>query len=59
MGEALAAWVNVDADPLPQNKLHVSRVAELDHHADRQVDALLWPRPPATKLGTLMDSGVP
>lgn len=59
VGETLAARVNADADPLPQDQLHVGRVAELNHHTNRQVNSLLWPRSPATQLWTLVDGGVP
>lgn len=59
MGKTLAARVNVDADPLSQDQLHVGRVAELNHNSNRQVHPLLRPRSPTTELGTLVDSRVP
>lgn len=59
VSEALAARVNVDADSLPQDQLHVSRVTELDDHSNSQVHPLLGPRAPPTELGTLVDGGVP
>lgn len=59
MCEALAAGVDVDTDSFPQHQLHVGRVAELNDHSNRQVDALLGPQPPSTEEGTLVDSRVP
>lgn len=49
---------DVDTDALPEDQLHVSRVAQLHHHAHRQVDSLLSGCH-ATQLGALMDCWVP
>lgn len=59
MGEALAARVDIHADPLSEHQLHVGGMAELNHHSDYQVDALIRPHSPPTELGTLVDGGVP
>lgn len=59
VGKTLAAWVNVDTDPFPQDELHVGRVAELNHHSNRQIYPLLRPHATSTQLRTLVDSGVP
>lgn len=59
MGKSLTAWVDIDADSLPQNQLHVGRMAKLYHYSYCQVHPLLRPRPPATELGAFMDGGVP
>lgn len=57
--KTLAPGVDVDTDPLPQDQLHVGGVAELDHHSNCQVHAVLRPGSPTTELGTLVDGGVP
>lgn len=49
---------DVDAYALPEDQLHVGRVAQLHHGAQRQVDPLLRGRRSA-ELGTLVDGGVP
>lgn len=59
MSEALATRVHVDADPFPQDQLHVGRVAELHHGSHGEVDPLLRPGAAAAQLGTLVHSGVP
>lgn len=55
MSEALAARVHVDADPFPQDQLHVGRVAELHHGSHGEVDPLLRPGATAAQLRTVMN----
>lgn len=57
--KTLATQVDIDADPLSQDQLHIGRMAELHHHSNCQINPLLWPCPSPTQLRTLVDSRVP